>query len=133
MWDALKKADKWSGAVIGAAIEVHRIEGPGLIEGIYKRCFGRECELRQIPYLNELETQLEYKGFVFEEPLLRLDFLIDDVLILEFKAVEELLPIHEAQLMSYMKLLKKPLGLLFNFHELVLKNGIRRLVLKEAL
>jgi GxxExxY protein len=73
MWDTLKKAETWSGAVIGAAIEVHRIEGPGLIEGIYKKCFGRECELRQIPYVNELEAQLEYKGFVFAEPL-RLDF-----------------------------------------------------------
>ena len=59
--------------------------------------------------------------------------MIDDVLILEFKAVQEILPVHESQLLSYMKLLKKPLGLLFNFHELVLKNGIRRLVLKEAL
>lgn len=100
-----------------------------------QKCFGHECELRQIPYVRELRAQLEYKGFVFEEPL-HLDFLIDDVLILEFKAVQELLPIHQAQLMTfmtYMKLLKKPLGLLFNFHELVLKNGIRRLVLKEAL
>ena len=132
MWDSLRKAEPWSGAVIGAAIEDHRIEGPGLIEEIYKKCFGRECELRQIPYVRELRVQLEYKGFVFEEQL-RLDFLIDDVLILEFKTVQEILPIHEAQLMSYMKLLKKPLGLLFNFHELVLKNGIRRLVLKEAL
>jgi GxxExxY protein len=132
MWDTLKKAETWSGAVIGAAIEVHRIEGPGLVEGIYKKCFSRECELRQIPYVKELEAKLEYKGFVFEEPV-RLDFLIDDVLILEFKAVQELLPIHQAQLMTYMKLLKKPLGLLFNFHELILKNGIRRLVLKEAL
>ncbi len=97
-----------------------------------QKCFGRECELRQIPYVRELRVELEYKGFVFEEPL-RLDFLIDDVLILEFKAVQEILPIHEAQLMSYMKLLKRPLGLLFNFHEVVLKNGIRRVVLKEAL
>jgi len=132
MWDTLRKAETWSGAIIVAAIEVHRIEGPGSVEGIYQKCFGRECELRQIPYVKELEAQLEYKGFVFEEPL-RLDFLIDDVLILVFKAVQELLPIHQAQLMSYMKLLEKPLGLLFNFHELVLKNGIRRLVLKAAL
>jgi len=132
MWDSLRKADEWSSAVIGAAIEVHRIEGPGLIEGIYKKCFGWECELRQIPYVRELQARLVYEGHDFEEPL-RLDFLIDDALVLEFKAVQEILPVHEAQLMSYMKLLKKPLGLLFNFHELVLKNGIRRLVLKEAL
>ena len=89
-------------------------------------------ERRQIAYVKELEAKLAYKGFVSRKTL-RLDFLIDDVLILEFKAVQELLPVHEAQLMSYMKLLRKPVGLLFNFHELVLKSGIRRLVLKEAL
>ena len=59
VWDSLKKAETWSGAVIGAAIEVHRIEGPGLVEEIYKKCFGRECELRQIPYIKELRAQLE--------------------------------------------------------------------------
>ena len=128
----LQKANAWSRLVIGAAIEVHRLKGPGLIEEIYSKCFGRECELRNIPYVRELRAQLEYKGFVFEEPL-RLDFLIDNVLILEFKVVQQLLPIHEAQLLSYMKLLKKPLGLLINFHEFVLKNGIRRLVLKDPL
>jgi GxxExxY protein len=106
--------------------------GAGLNRRDLQKMLRSRVELRQLPYVRELRAQLEYKGFVFEEQL-RLDFLIDDVLILEFKAVQELLPIHEAQLMSYMKLLKKPLGLLFNFHELVLKNGIRRLVLKEAL
>jgi GxxExxY protein len=96
MWHSLRKADGWSSAVVGAAIEVHRIEGPGLIEGIYKKCFGWECELRQIPYVRELQAKLVYEGHDFEEPL-RLDFLIDDVLILEFKAVQEILPVHEAQ------------------------------------
>lgn len=76
----------------------------------------------------ESYSPIEYKGYVFEEPL-RLDFLVDDVLILEFKVVEEVLPIDKAQLLSYMKLLKKPLGLLINFHELVLKNCITRLTL----
>jgi GxxExxY protein len=71
---------------------------------------------------------IEYKGYIFEEPL-RLDFLVDDVLILEFKAVEEVLPIHKAQLLSYMKLLDKPLGLLINFHEIMLKDGITRMSL----
>ena len=77
---------------------------------------------RSIPFTKEVRVPLEYKGFVFEQPL-RLDFLIDEVLILELKAVEEVLPIHKAQLLSYMKLLKKPLGLLINFHELILRNG----------
>jgi GxxExxY protein len=130
MSDAFQRANAWSSVVIGAAIEVHRIEGPGLIEDIYSKCFERECQLRNIPCAREVRAKLEYKGFIFEEHL-RLDFLIDDVLILEFKAVEKLLPIYEAQLLSYMKILKKPVGLLINFHELILKNGIRRLVLKE--
>jgi GxxExxY protein len=71
---------------------------------------------------------IEYKGHVFEEPL-RLDFLVDDVLILEFKVIEEVLPIHKAQLLSYMKLLNVPLGLLINFHEILLKDGITRMTL----
>jgi GxxExxY protein len=121
-------ANAWSHLAIGAAIEVHRINGPGLIESIYSRCFQHECALRTIPVQRELLVPIEYKGCVFEEPL-RLDFLVDNVLILEFKVVEEVLPIHKAQLLSYMKLLKAPLGLLINFHELVLKDGITRLTL----
>ena len=76
-----------SSLIIGAAIEVHRIKGPGLIEEIYSKCLGRECELRNIPFVRELHVFLEYKGLVFEQPL-RLDILIDDVLIVELKAVE---------------------------------------------
>ena len=127
----MQRANAFSQRVIGAAIEVHRNKGPGLIEEIYKKCLGRECELRNIPYVKELRVFLEYKGLVFEESL-RLDILIDDVLILELKAVEKVLPIHKAQLLSYMKLLNKPVGLLINFHELVLKDGIHRIVLKNG-
>ena len=127
----IKKANELSQLVIGAAIEVHRIKGPGLIEEIYSKCLGRECELRNIPCVKELRVFLEYKGFVFEQSL-RLDLLIDDLLIVELKAVEKVLPIHKAQLLSYMKLLNKPLGLIINFHELVLKNGIYRMILKGS-
>jgi GxxExxY protein len=126
----LDKANAWSKTVIGAAIEVHRCKGPGLLEPIYRKCVRRECELRNIPTRYELVVPIEYKGFVFEEPL-RLDLLVDDCLIVELKAVEKVLPIHKAQLLSYMKLLNKPLGLLINFHEMVLKNGIHRLVLED--
>ena len=129
MITSMQRANAWSQLVIGAAIEVHRIKGPGLIEEIYSKCLGRECELRNIPFVKELHVFLEYKGFVFEQPL-RLDILIDEVLIVELKAVEKVLPIHKAQLLSYMKLLNKPLGLLINFHELVLRNGIYRMILK---
>ena len=130
MNEVVQRAKAWTQLVIGAAIEVHRLKGPGLIEEIYSKCLGRECELRKIPFVRELRVELEYKGFVFDEPL-RLDFLIDDVLILELKAVEKIYPIHKAQLLSYMKLLNKPLGLLINFHELILKNGIYRLILDQ--
>jgi GxxExxY protein len=125
----LHRANAWSQLLIGAAIEVHRIKGAGLIEEIYSKCLGRECELRNIPFVKEMRVFLEYKGLVFEQPL-RLDFLIDDVLIVELKATEKVLPIHKAQLLSYLKLLNKPVGLLINFHELLLRNGIHRMVLK---
>jgi GxxExxY protein len=131
MTTPMQRANAWSQLVIGAAIEVHRIKGPGLIEEIYSRCLGRECELRNIPFVKELRVFLEYKGLVFEQPL-RLDILVDDVLIVELKAAEKMLPFHKAQLLSYMKLLNKPLGLLINFHELVLRNGIHRMILKDS-
>ncbi len=127
----MQRANAWSQLVIRAAIEVHRIKGPGLIEEIYSKCLGRECELRKIPLVRQMEVKLEYKGFVFDQPL-RLDFLIDDALILELKAAEQVLPVHKAQLLIYMKLLDKPLGLLINFHELVLKDGIHRMMLKDS-
>jgi GxxExxY protein len=126
---ALQRANGWSQLVIGAAIEVHRIKGPGLLEEIYS--LGREFELRNIPSTKELRVLLEYKGVTFEQPL-RLDYLVDDVLILELKSVERVLPIHKAQLLSYMKLLNKPVGLLINFNELILRNGIHRMLLKTG-
>ena len=88
----MQRANAWSQLVIGAAIEVHRIKGPGLIETIYSKCLGRECHLRKIPFARELEVATEYKDFVFDQPL-QLDFLIDDALILELKAVEQVLRI----------------------------------------
>ena len=123
-----KKADRLSSEVIGAAIEVHRNKGPGLIESIYERCLLRELELRSIPAKTQKIVHVEYKGLVFEEPL-RFDLLVDDCLLVELKAVEVLHPFSKAQLFSYMKLLDVPIGLLINFHELVLKNGIFRMIL----
>ena len=117
--------------MIGAAIEVHRLKGPGLLEPIYEKCLMRELFLQNIPAKNQLVVPIEYKGYVFEEPL-RLDVYIDDCLLVELKAVETILPIHKAQLFSYMKLLDAPIGLLINFHELVLKDGIRRMILPGA-
>jgi GxxExxY protein len=125
------KAHALSYKVIGAAIEVHRLKGPGLIESIYERCLMRELELQDIVATNQVPVEIEYKGLVFEEPL-RLDIFIENCLIVENKVVEQILPIHKAQLLSYMKLLNVPLGLLINYHEPVLKNGIVRLILEGA-
>ena len=125
------KADALSSKVIGAAIEVHRHKGPGLIESIYERCLMRELELESIPAVNQRVVRIEYKGLFFEEPL-RLDVLVDDCLLVENKVVEKILPIHKAQLLSYMKLLNVPLGLLINYHEPLLKDGITRLILPGA-
>ena len=125
------KADKLSYEVIGAAIEVHRLKGPGLIESIYEKCVGRELGLRNITAITQRTIQIEYKGLVFEEPL-RFDRLVEDCLLLELKAVQEVLPIHKAQLFSYMKLLNIPLGLLINFHEMKLADGITRMILPGA-
>jgi len=125
------KADRLSREVIGAAIEVHRQKGPGLIESIYGRCILRELELRSIPSLSQKIIRIEYKGIVFDEPL-RFDILVDDCLLVELKAVEVLHPVSKAQLLSYMKLLNIPIGLLINFHEPVLKNGISRMILPGA-
>ena len=125
------RADKISHDVIGAAIEVHRVKGPGLIESIYERCMLRELELRSIPCTTQKLVRVEYKGIIFDEPL-RFDILVDNCLLLELKAVEALHPFSKAQLFSYMKLLDIPVGLLINFHEPVLKGGITRMILPEA-
>jgi GxxExxY protein len=125
------RADKLSHGVIGAAIEVHRLKGPGLIESIYERCLLRELELRNFNAVNQRIVTIEYKGFFFEEPL-RLDVIVEDCLILELKSVQEVLPIHKAQLLSYMKLLNLPVGLLINFHCIKLADGIHRMILPGA-
>jgi len=126
-----ERANAWSRKVIGAAIEVHKHKGPGLLEEIYEQCLMRELELQSIPAENQLVVPIEYKGVTFDQPL-RLDVIVDKCLVLELKAVERILPIHKAQLLSYMKLLDVPLGLLINFHEIRLTDGIHRLVLKGA-
>lgn len=131
MHQLFKKADGLSRDIIGAAIEVHRDKGPGLIESIYERCFLWELGLRQIKATQQQLVRIEYKGHVFEEPL-RFDVLVEGCLLVELKAVQEILPIHQAQLLSYMKLLNVPLGLIIIFHELKLVDGISRLLLPGA-
>ena len=128
---AYGKANQLSGEVIGAAIEVHRHKGPGLIESIYERCLLRALELRCISATTQKIVRVEYKGLVFDEPL-RFDLLVDDCLLVELKAVEVLHSSSKAQLFSYTKLLDIPIGLLINFHEPILKSGIARMILPGA-
>lgn len=131
MHPVFAKADKLTGSIIAGAIEVHRDKGPGLIESIYERCLMRELELRNLTAVNQQTVRIEYKGLVFDEPL-RFDVLVEESVLVEVKAVRELLPIHQAQLLSYMKLLNVPIGLLINFHELKLTDGVKRMMLPGA-
>ncbi len=115
-----KKAHQYTYEIIAAALEVHKDKGPGLIESIYEKCMMRELQLRAIPAQNQVDVSVEYKGLVFDESLY-LDIIVDDCLIVELKAVQEILPIHKAQLLSYMKLMDAPLGLLLIFMKSFLK------------
>ena len=131
MHPLFQKATGLTESIIAAAIEVHRDKGPGLIESIYEWCFLRELELRSLACVSQKSVLIEYKGATREEPL-RFDVLVEGCLLVEVKAVEKILPIHKAQLLSYMKLLDVPLGLLINFHEMKVTDGVSRLILPGA-
>ena len=114
--------------VIGCAIEVHKHLGPGLLESIYEKCFLKELGLRGILFKNQVWIPLEYKGLELDTEL-RLDILVEDILCVELKAQEGLMPIHDAVLLSYMHMLQKPKGILINFHCVnIFKNGQKTLV-----
>ncbi len=128
MHPLFEKASALTERIIGAAIEVHRDKGPGLIESIYEWCLTKELKLCGLSFTSQKIVVIEYKGFTREEPL-RFDVLVEGSVLMEAKAVERILPIHKAQLLSYMKLLNIPIGLLMNFHETRLTDGITRLIL----
>jgi GxxExxY protein len=114
--------------IIGAAIEVHKHTGPGLLESAYESCLAHEFSIRNIPFARQVPLPLMYKG----QPIdcgYRLDFLVDNKIVVELKSVEDLTLIHEAQLLTYLKLSGHRVGLLINFNERILIQGIRRLVL----
>ena len=131
MHPLFEKASGLTESIIAAAIEVHRDKGPGLIESIYEWCLTKEFELRELRCLSQKIVVITYKLFSREEPL-RFDMLVEDCVLVEAKAVEKILPIHKAQLLSYMKLLDIPIGLLINFHEMKLADGVHRLILPGA-
>lgn len=114
--------------VIGCAIEVHKHLGPGLLESVYEKCFLRELSIQGIAFKNQIWVPIQYKGLELNTEL-RLDVLVEDILCVELKAQEGLLPIHDAILLSYMQMLQKPKGILINFHCLnIFKGGQKTLV-----
>ena len=131
MHPLLTKANGLTESIIAGAIEVHRDKGPGLVESIYEWCLLREFELKSLSATNQKAVRISYKGFVREEPL-RFDVLVEECVPIEAKSVEKILPIHKAQLLCYMKLLDVPIGLLINFHEARLTDGVSRLILPGA-
>lgn len=116
-----------SGVVIGAAIEVHKALGPGLLESVYQRCLLKELHIRGVWVESEVPVTVVYKGDVITEAY-RVDLLVNNKLVVELKAVDQLTAVHKAQLLTYLRLMDKKLGLLINFNELVVRNGIRRLI-----
>ena len=130
MFEPPRQVDVNANAVIGAALEVHRVLGPGFLESVYEEAMAIELGLRGIHFVRKKPIDLLYKGRPVGEG--RLDFLVDEALVLELKALEKLLPIHHAQVLSYLKSAGYQLGLLINFNERLLRDGIRRIVLSSS-
>ncbi len=114
--------------IVDAAFKVHKNLGPGLIEKVYEACFCHELSKQGTPYQRQVMVPIVYDSTILDEDL-RLDVLVDDLIICEFKAVEQLNPIWEAQLITYLKLTHKRLGFLINFNVALIKNGIKRIIL----
>lgn len=123
-----KLLDELTYKIIGCAIEVHKQIGPGLLESVYQRCFLQELCLQNLKFASQIVIAINYKGVVLEADL-RLDVLVEDLIIVELKSIEGILPVHEAQLLTYMKLLQKPKGILINFNcANIFKDGQKTLV-----
>jgi GxxExxY protein len=122
------KFDELSNKVLGCALEVHRELGPGLLESAYEQCLAYELNRAKVPFKLQVDLPVEYKQIKLDCGY-RMDLLVDDRLIVELKSVDLLLKVHEAQILTYMKLAKVRVGLLINFNVDVLKKGIKRFVL----
>ena len=116
-----------SAAIIGAAIEVERHLGPGLVESAYEHALCHELSLRNVQFLRQVSVAVHYKGVAVPDAY-RLDLIVADQVVVEIKAIQTLLPIHEAQLLTYLKFTDKRLGLLINFNAMPLKSGVKRVV-----
>ena len=116
--------------IIGAAIEVHRQRGPGLLESAYEECLARELSIRNLAFERQKPIPLVYKGVKIECGY-RIDLLVEHRIVLELEAIEQIVPVHEAVVLTYIKLSGISVGLLINFHVAILKDGIRRYIGKE--
>ena len=116
-----------TGKIIGAAIEVHRVLGPGLLESVYEECLSHELGTAKVPYERQREIPVEYKGIKLSCGY-RIDLLVAERIIVEIKSCDNILPIHEAQLLTYLKLTGLRVGLLINFNVPILREGIKRIV-----
>ena len=124
---AKERADRLSNEIIGACIEVHRVLGPGLLESAYEECLSYELGLRGIRSCRQVPLPIEYKGMRLDCGY-RLDLVVEDLVIVELKSISKIDPIHEAQILTYLRLKNTWLGLIINFNVAVLKNGIKRIV-----
>ena len=122
-----KDVEEMATLAVDAAFSVHKELGPGLLESAYEACFARELELREVKYQRQLPVPLNYKGKLIEVGF-RADIIIEQRLLIELKAVEGIIPVHQAQVITYLKILKLPLGLLINFNEVLIKQGIHRVL-----
>jgi len=120
--------EELSNKIIGCAIEVHKILGPGLLESAYKECLCYEFRQKGLRFVTEKPVPIIYKGIKLDCGY-RIDILVEDEIILELKAIEGILPVHEAQILTYLRFAEKKVGLLINFNVTMLKLGLRRFVL----
>ena len=126
--DQMNRLNSITQQIIGAAIAVHKEFGPGLLESVYEVCLMQEMEENGLKVASQVELPLWYKGKLTDKKF-RIDLLVEDEIVVELKAVDSLLPIHEAQLLTYMRLTNKHLGLLINFNVPLLKDGIIRRII----
>ncbi len=122
-----EEIERMATIAVDAAFAVHSEYGPGLLESAYEACFAYELEVRGIQYQRQLPVPLNYKGKLIEVGF-RADILIASKLLIELKAVEQVIPVHKAQVITYLKVLNLPLGLLINFNEVLIKDGIQRIL-----
>ena len=121
-----QRTNEITGEIIGAAIEVHKELGPGLLESAYHKCLCHELTTRSLRFQYKVPLPVRYKGIALDCGY-EMDLVVEDVVVVELKTVEKIHPVHEAQLLTYLKLYDRSVGLLINFHVSVLKNGIKRI------